>query len=190
MKNFEYDGDKYLLPLKVDTTKSNIAWTFIGAVFIFVTLPFSFLSVIAVETCINKGGDLFGISLAITTALVALSSLIIILPRHLIIDVEKIQLKCLIYKKEIYWADLTSFSVNASDVAFSARPVWNKDKNLVMHKANQTMPGIRVGIKKIELIFCKKNSKMGTFKFFIPIDSNINFDILIKTIYYAYRKRK
>ncbi len=190
MQNYDYNKNIYLLPLKVNTSKSKIAWTYVSGIFLFVTVTFSFLSAIAIKTCINEGCDLFGVSLAITTALVALSSLIIILPRHLIIDAEKIQLKCLVYKKEILWADLSSLSTNVSDVAFAARPVWDKDKNLVMHKANQTMPGVRVGIKKVELVFRKKNGKMETFKFFIPIDSHINFDVLTKTISHTYKQAK
>lgn len=190
MKNYEYNNNIYLLPLKINTSKSNIAWTYIGGIFLFVTVTFSLLSALAVETCINEGCSLFLISLAITTAFLALASLIIILPRRLIIDAEKIQLKCLVYKKEILWADLSSLSTNVSDVAFAARPVWDKDKNLVMHKANQTMPGVRVGIKKVELVFRKKNGKMGTFKFFIPIDSHINFDVLTKTISHTYKQAK
>lgn len=190
MRSYDYNKNIYLLPLKVNTSKSNIAWTYVGGIFLFVTVTFSLLSALAVETCINEGCSLFFISLAIATALIALSSFITILPRRLIIDSEKIQVKCLIYKKELYWADLTSLSTNVSDVGFSARPVWEKDKNLIMHKANQTMPGARVGIKKVELIFRKRNGKMGTFKFFIPIDSQINFDVLTKTIHHTYRKAK
>ena len=59
-----------------------------------------------------------------------------------------------------------------------------------MHKANQTVPGVRIGIKKVELVFRKKNGKMGTFKFFIPTDLHTNFDVLNKTIKYTYRKMK
>ncbi len=190
MKRYDYHNNMYLLPLKINLSKSNISFTYIGGIFLFVTVTFSLLSALAVETCINEGCSLFFISLAITTALIALSSFIIILPRRLIIDSEKIKLKCLAYKKEIYWTDLTSLSTNVSDVAFAARPVWEKDKNLIMHRANQTMPGNRVGIKKIELVFRKTNGKRGNFKFFVPIDLDINFDILCKTINYAYRKRK
>jgi hypothetical protein len=188
--NYDYNKNLYLLPLKVNTSKSKIAWTYIGGIFLFVTMTFSLLSAFAIETCINEGCSLFFVSFAIGTAFIGLSSLITILPRRLIIDDEKVQLKCLAYKKEIYWADLSSLSVNVSDVAFSSRPVWEKDKNLVMHKANQTMPGYRVGIKNVELLFRKKNGKMGTFKFFIPTDSYINFEVLTKTICHTYKQAK
>ena len=165
MSNYEYNNNIYSLPLKVTTSKSKIAWTYVSGIFLFVTVTFSLLSAIAIEMCINEGYDLFNVSTAIATAIVALFSLVTILPRRLIIYDEKIQLKCLIYKKEICWADLSSLSTNVSDVSFSARPVWDKDKNLVMHKANQTMPGFRVGIKKVELIFRKKTAKWEPLNF-------------------------
>ncbi len=191
MGEYEYNNSIYYLPLKINTTESNIARTYIGGIFLFVTLPFSLLSFFAIEKCIDKGFDFFFISLIVTTFIISLVSLIIILPRHLTIDTEKIQLKCLLYKKAIYWADMTSLSTNISDVAFATRDsVWEKDKNLIMHKANQTGPGARVGIKKVELIFRKTNGKMGSFKFFIPIDLHTNFDILNKTIKHTYRKMK
>ncbi len=191
MKNYEYNNNIYLLPLKVNTSKSNIAWTYIGGIFLFFTLPFSFLSFVAVEKGIDKGFDFFFISLIVTTFIISIASLIIILPRQLTIDAEKIKLKCLVYKKEIYWADLTSLSTNISDVAFATRSsVWEKDKNLIMHKANQTTHGTRVGIKKVELVFRKRNGKMGTFKFFIPTDSHINFEVLTKTISHTYKQAK
>lgn len=194
MSNYEYNNNIYSLPLKVTTSKSNIAWTYIGGIFLSFSVTSSLLSAFAIEICINEGCDLFNISLAITTAFIALFSLVTILPRRLIIDAETIQLKCLIYKKEIYWADLLSLSVNVADVAVGTRDTRGlgsrKDINLTMHKANQTVPGVRIGIKKVELIFRKKNGKMGTFKFFIPTDSDINSDVLTKTIRHTYRKAK
>ncbi len=194
MKSYDYNKNIYLLPLKVNTSKSNIAWTYIGGIFLSFSVTFSLLSAFAIETCINEGCSLFDVSLAISTAFISLSSLITILPRRLIIDTEKIQLKCLIYKREIYWSDLSSLSVNVSDVAVGTRNgrdfIWRKDKNLIMHKANQTVPGVRIGIKKVELVFRKKNGKMGTFKFFIPKDSHINFEVLTKTISHTYKQAK
>ena len=190
MKRYDYNNNMYLLPLKINLSKSNISFTYIGAIFLFVTLPFFLLSFFGVEKCLDKGFDLKFMFLIIATFLVSIVSLIIILPRRLIIDAEKVQLKCLVYKKEIYWDDLTSLSTNVSDVAFAVRPVLEKNKSLVTHKANQTMPGFRVGIKKMELVFRKRNGKMGTFKFFIAIDSHINFDILTKTISHTYKKAK
>ena len=194
MNNYDYNNNIYLLPLKVNTSKSKIAWTYVSGIFLSFSVTFSLLSTFAIETCINEGCDLFNISLAITTALIALFSLVTILPRCLIINAEKIQLKCLIYKKEIHWADLSSLSVNVADVAVGTRDTRGlgsrKDINLTMHKANQTVPGVRIGIKKVELIFRKKNGKMGTFKFFIPTDSHINFEVLTKTISHTYKQAK
>ena len=86
---------------------------------------------------------------------------------------------------------MTSLATNISDVAFATRDsVWEKDRNLIMHKANQTVPGVRVGIKKVELIFRKTNGKMGIFKFFIPIDLHMNFEALTKTISHTYKHAK
>ena len=190
MKRYDDNNNMYLLPLKINLSKSNISFTYIGAIFLFVTLPSFIVSFASYEACIDKGFDFFLISVIITTFLISIASLIIIFPRYLIIDTEKIKVKCLVYKKEIYWTDLTSLSTHVSDVAFASRPVWEKDKDLIMHRANQTMPGNRVGIKKVELTFHKTNDKVGNFRFFVPIDSEINFDILCKTIKYAYRKKK
>ena len=191
MENYEYNSNIYLLPLKINTTKSNIARTYIGGIFLFITFPLFLLSFLVIEKCIDKGFDFFSISLIVTTFIISLISLIIILPRQLTIDSEKIKLKCLVYKKEIYWADMTSLATNISDVAFATRDsVWEKDRNLIMHKANQTVPGVRIGIKKVELVFRKKNDKMGTFKFFIPTDSQMNFEALTKTISHTYKHAK
>lgn len=194
MNNYDYNKNIYYLPLKVNTSNSKIAWTYVVGIFLSFSVTFSLLSAFAIETCINEGYDLFNASTAVTTALVALFSLATILPRHLLIDAEKIQLKCLIYKKEIYWSDLSSLSVNVSDVAVGTRDTRGlgsrKDINLTMHKANQTVPGVRIGIKKDELVFLKKNGKMGTFKFFIPTDSQMNFEALTKTISHTYKHAK
>ena len=194
MENYEYNSNIYLLPLKIKTTKSNIARTYIGGIFLFVTLPLFLLSFLVIEKCIDRGFDFFLISLIVTTFIISLVSLIIILPRSLTVDDKKIQLKCLVYKKVIYWADMTSLSVNVSDVAVGTRDTRGlgsrKDINLTMHKANQTVPGVRIGIKKVELVFRKKNGKMGTFKFFIPTDSHMNFEALTKTISHTYKQAK
>ena len=194
MQNYDYNKNIYLLPLKVNTSKSKIAWTYVVGIFLSFSMTFSFLSAVAVEMCINDGCDLFNVSMAIATAIIALFFLVTILPRRLIIDTGKIQLKCLLYKREIYWSDLSNLSVNVSDVAVGTRDTRGlgsrKDINLTLHKANQTVPGVRIGVKKLELIFRKKNGKMGTFKFFIPIDSHINFDVLTKTISHTYKQAK
>ena len=99
MENYEYNSNIYLLPLKINTTKSNIARTYIGGIFLFITFPLFLLSFLVIEKCIDKGFDFFSISLIVTTFIISLISLIIILPRQLTIDSEKIKLKCLVYKK-------------------------------------------------------------------------------------------
>lgn len=153
MDNYDYNKNIYLLPLKFNISKSNIAWTYIGGIFLSFSVTFSFLSAVAIEMCINDGYNLFNISMAIVTAIIALFSLVTILPRCLIIDADKIQLKCLLYKRVICWSDLSSLSINATDVAVGTRDTRGlgarKDITLTMHKANQTVPGVRIGIKKL-----------------------------------------
>lgn len=190
MKMYKHDGDKYLLPLKINLacTKTMLIYNLI--VFLFLTLTSGLLVYFSVKTGIEKG---FSTSLFCIIALFSVTcilSVALIFPRHLLIDAEKIQVRCFIFKKGLYWVGAESLTTHISDVAFTTQLNCSKSINLHIHKANQTNHGQKVGIKKFEITFRNRKGRFGSLHFHIADDSNVSLEMLNRTIYDAYYKRQ
>lgn len=190
MKKHENDGNTYSLPLKINLAHSKRMFGYNLIVFLFMTLPCGLLVLLIIESSIKKGFD------STTYVLIAwflsffIFSLVLIFPRHLIIDAEKIQIRCFMFKKEIYWVGAESLTTHLSDVAFTTQLNWSKSINLHIHKANQTNHGQKVGIKKFEITFRNRKGRFGSLHFHIADDSNVSLEMLNRTIYDAYYKRQ
>ena len=138
----------------------------------------------------KKGFD--GTSYILITCFLSMfiTSIVLIYPRHLIVDAEKIQVRCFIFKKEIYWVGAKSLTTHVSDVAFTTQQNWSQSINLRIHKVNQTNHGERVGIKKFQITYCDRKASFGNIRFNISTDSNVNLEMLNRTIYTTYHKRQ
>lgn len=190
MKRYENDGNTYSLPLKINLAHSKRMFGYNLLVFLFMTLPSGLLVFVGIEAGIKKGVDSTAYFLIACVLLMFIVSLILIYPRHLVIDAEKIQLRCFIFKKEIYWVGAKSLTTHVSDVAFTTQQNWSRSINLRIHKANQTSHGARIGIKKFEITYCDRKASLGSLHFNIATDSNVNLEKLNRTIYAAYHKRQ
>ena len=190
MKNYEHDDEKYLLPLKINLAHSKKLFCNRLFIFLTLTLPSVLIILWIIEAAIKKGFDVTAFTL-ITCLLFGFTvSLALIHPRHLLIDTEKIQVRCFIFKKQLYWANAKTLSSHISDVAYASKNVsYNPSTNLHMHKANQTSPGQKVGIKRYELSSLNYEGKLRCLHFNIAIDSGISLEMLDRTIYSAYRGR-
>ncbi len=190
MRKYENDGNTYSLPLKINLAHSKRMLGYNLIVFFFMTLPSLLLILCGIESGIKKGFDGATYFLIACFLSMFIASIVLIYPRNLIIDAEKIQLRCFIFKKEIYWVGAKSLTTHVSDVAFTTQQNWSRSINLRIHKANQTNHGKRIGIKKFEITYCDRKASFGSLHFNISTDSNVNLEMLSRTIYTAYHKRQ
>lgn len=190
MRKYENDGNTYSLPLKINLAHSKRILGYNLIVFFFMTLPSTLLILRGIESGIKKGFDGAIYFLIACFLSMFIASIALIYPRQLIIDVEKVQVRCFLFKKEIYWVGAKSLTTHISDVAFTTQQNWSQSINLRIHKANQTSHGARIGIKKFEITYYDRKASFGSLHFNISTDSNVNLEMLNRTIYAAYHKRQ
>lgn len=161
MRNYEYDSEKYLLPVKLHIDRPLSTLT---------VVILCWISLFSITFVVLEITNLIASLCVLALGIIAITVFFhLFIPSYLIIDEEKIQLSSLLfYKKTIYLADIEDLNV------------WIKD---VLSKYNRPS-----GEKKVVLSYSKSNGKKDEISFGVRTKSKMNLEKINQTIWYAYHR--